>query len=907
MKTQLQNFIFLSLILILNPAFAQNAGDLFTDFGVNGKVNTNIGQASFIVKSQTVQSDGKIIMVGDIDDIPARNCFILRLNSDGSLDTSFNLTGKIIYNEMRTVNKVLIQNDGKIVVGGRRSGKVVLMRYNSDGTVDTTFGINGVAENLQSSGSPSLKDFAIQTDGKFLIIADNFTSSQGFNYDCRLFRFNSNGSSDITFGTDGSVTNDLGGLEISKSIALQSDGKFFVGGSSSSINGFSFIYVLKYNSNGTLDTTFNSTGIKTFNNTNQTILFNLELQTDEKIVFAYPSNSSSGPKINLVRLNSNSTMDTTFGTNGIVTFNGAIASGRHSNKFRIQSDGKFFILYTTAEIVDNFLNYDISMMRVNANGTIDTTFNGSGTQEFSFFENDNIGSDFSIIGNQILISGNTAETLTLNKIALAKFNLDGSLDDNFDGDGKAFYSFPVEAYDESYSSTIQVDGKVIVAGTSYINGNRVLSASRYNTDGSIDSSFGESGFFKLNTLYFDSINSIKTDSNGKILLGLESGATVIRLNNNGTLDETFGNSGFGFIFTPDFSFLRDMKVLDDNSILAVGTLVNGINSQFSNNFLLAKLDPNGILVPTFGTNGISTLSSTSLADYLHVVDTQADGKIISAGIGNVMNNGVSDIMIFRTDSNGTLDPTFNTTGILNLQNTTLRNKLVGLQIQSDGKILLANNYNTVLNTINTTNTMLFRINTDGTIDTSFGTAGYIYFNTNLLKEIGSVKLLSNQQIMVAGTKENTTSDWVLMKLNANGTLDTTFGTNGIATTDFYNEKDKALGLLIANDDNLIVTGTTFSPTGSQDFAVAKYYLNTQLGIGKNVIDKKILFYPNPVNNILYLSPEVENATLFTLDGKQINSILVNNSIATDSLPKGVYIIQMKLVNGKVISNKLIKE
>ena len=225
---------------------------------------------------------------------------------------------------------------------------------------------------------------------------------------------------------------------------------------------------------------------------------------------------------------------------------------------------------------------------------------------------------------------------------------------------------------------------------------------------------------------------------------------------------------------------------------------------------------------------------------------------------------------------------------------------MGLQIQNDGKILFAMNYE--LNN----KAYVVRITPAGLVDSSFDSDGIIYLNTSLINSVGALKVLSNQQILVGGTKENTTADFTLLKYNSNGSLNTTFGTNGKVTSDFFNNHDVLSGLLISNDNYLIATGTTLSPTGFADFALAKYHLIDGLGIGGNTINKKVLFYPNPVQNVLELSDEVKAVVLFTLDGKQIPSYFNNNSITTDHLPKGMYIIQMQLSNDAIVTDKLIK-
>lgn len=876
-------------------SFAQSAGDVFTAFGTNGKVNTNIGQADFIVKSQAVQTDGKIIMGGTIENSSEYASFLLRLNADGSLDTSFNSGGKIFISEMENIVKITLQNDGKIVVGGSYDFDVVLKRFNTNGTIDTTFGTNGSIINTSTGASRSLQDFVIQADGKFLVLSDFYSGSQ----DYRVLRYNSNGTPDTSFGNNGSITTDIGNVEFAKNILTQSDGKFIVAGTTLTTGtSTTSVFLARYNSNGTFDTSFNSNGKKTLTYTGFNEFYNFEFQTDGKIVLVFSSYVSSVPKLNVVKLNANSTLDTTFGTNGVANVTAPNNFGNGLKKFKIQSDGKLFIMSATFQMVNNSSNNNFLLVRLNANATYDTSFNGTGYQEFSFFANNDTGGDFSLIGNQILLSGNTEETLILNKIAIAKFNSTGSLDLSFDGDGKAFYTFPYTAYDESKCSAIQADGKIIVAGTSHFNQNSILSACRYNVDGSIDTTFGTSGFFKLNTQLYDGINTIEVDANGKILLGLNNSATVIRLNNNGTFDSTFGSGGFAII-TSTFSSVADIKILPDNSILVAGNIFVNSGTVTSTNFMLAKLNANGTLATTFGTNGITTLTSTANYDQLFLVDAQADGKIVTIGnFSNGTNN--RDTVIFKTNANGILDTSFNTTGVFTIGIPNTDDVPVGLQIQNDGKILFAMNYE--LNN----KAYVVRITPAGLVDSSFDSDGIIYLNTSLINSVGALKVLSNQQILVGGTKENTTADFTLLKYNSNGSLNTTFGTNGKVTSDFFNNHDVLSGLLISNDNYLIATGTTLSPTGFADFALAKYHLIDGLGIGGNTINKKVLFYPNPVQNVLELSDEVKAVVLFTLDGKQIPSYFNNNSITTDHLPKGMYIIQMQLSNDAIVTDKLIK-
>ena len=896
MNKKLNLVLSLGLLFILQGSFAQDAGDIFTAFGTNGSVATNIGQADFIVKSQAVQSDGKLLVFGNVEGSYFSNTYLLRMNADGTLDNTFNTDGKIIIDDIEAAVKVVVQSDGKIIIGGSLNFDVVLMRYNTNGTLDTTFGTEGIVSNDSDTTTRNMQDFVQQNDGKFLVLSDFNSGSQ----DYRVLRYNANGTVDTAFGNNGSITTDIGDTEFSKTIAIHSDGKFVVGGTTLGGASSTFsIFIARYNSNGTLDSSFNSNGKKVIATSVFNDFLNVALQEDGKMLFGYTSYVSSSPKLKLIRLNTNGNYDTTYGTSGVATFTAPTNFGNGSKKFKIQADGKVFVFVNSSTIVNNASNNNLLMMRINANATLDTSFNGSGFQEFSFFTNNDIGSDFSLVGNQIIVSGNTEETLVLNKIGVAKFNSSGSLDLSFGTDGKSLYYFPYEAYDESKCSTVQADGKIIVAGMSNVNQTSILSVARYHTDGSIDTSFGANGVFKLNTQIYDAVNSVKVDGNGKILLATDLNATVIRLNSNGTLDGSFGVSGFAVITTA-FSSTADIKVLADNSILVAGRVVSTVNNVSSFNFMLAKLDANGNMVSSFGSNGITTLSATPNFDELLLVDTQADGKIVTVGTFVNANND-SQIVIFRTNANGVLDTTFNTSGIFVIGIPSSADTPKGLQIQADGKILMANTYNSG------SNTLLFRVNSNGTLDTSFDTDGVVYFDTNLINTIEAVKILDNQQILAVGASGIGSTNFTVLKLNSNGALDTTFGTNGYVNSNFNGDYAFASGIAVSSANTFIVSGTTFSDASYGDFAMTKYYINSDLGIGGNALNKKVLFYPNPVQNVLQVSNDVKSVTLFTLDGKEIKISIINNSIVTEGLPKGVYIIQMETANGEVISDKLIKE
>ena len=358
-------------------------GTLDSSFGVGGKVTTPIGSANEEAYGLAVQGDGKIVAVGysfnGFDDDLA----VVRYNGDGSLDGSFGAGGKAITDILgmgkdNDAYAVSIQADGKIVIAGSTnvagSGSnsaryFAIARYNANGTLDSSFGSAAGSVILQLS-SFVLVSFpvdiadaiAIQADNKIVVAGYSFN---GTNYDFALARFNTNGSADTSFDADGKLTTAIGSADDSAyALAIQADGKIVASGSSSNGSNADFATV-RYNTNGSLDSTFNSTGkITTAIGSGDDIASAVAIQADGGIVAAGRSVSNSNADFAVVRYNTNGSLDTSFNSTGKVT--NAIGSGDdRANALAIQGDGKLVV----AGYSFNGSNNDFALIRYNANGT----------------------------------------------------------------------------------------------------------------------------------------------------------------------------------------------------------------------------------------------------------------------------------------------------------------------------------------------------------------------------------------------------------------------------------------------------------------------------------------------------------------------------------------------------------
>ncbi len=227
------------------------------------------------------------------------NFALVRYNTNGSLDTSFDTDGKVttpvVPGNSDYAYALAIQDDGKIVAAGYTSDGLdadfALVRYNTDGSLDTSFHTDGIVTTDIGADIDIASAVSIQDDGK--IVAGG-SSWNGTDDDFALVRYNTNGSLDTGFHTDGIVTTDMGtGNDLAYALAIQDDGKIVAAGSSwnGADNDFALI---RYNTDGSLDTTFHTDGIViTEVGTDDDVAYALAIQADGKIVAAGSSSNTS--------------------------------------------------------------------------------------------------------------------------------------------------------------------------------------------------------------------------------------------------------------------------------------------------------------------------------------------------------------------------------------------------------------------------------------------------------------------------------------------------------------------------------------------------------------------------------------------------------------------------------------
>jgi uncharacterized delta-60 repeat protein len=433
------------------------------------------------------------------------------------------------------------------------------------GELDTSFGYQGKVLTDFTHRMDNAYDMVVQPDGKIVVVGLTHTDFTTW-YDFGLARYNPDGSLDSSFGNGGKVATNFYLYDTAYGVALQPDGKIVVVGSTVAVSGSSQIdfAVARYNSNGTLDSTFGNGGKVTVDFvTAEDVAKAVVIQPDNKIVVGgmvgglHPS--VIDPDFGLLRLNSDGSLDTTF-----------------------DGDGK-----VTTDIVGGFSHSydDIAVLAFTPDGKIVAGGSASGGNGY---------------------------------FALTRYNSNGSLDTTFDTDGKTFVKpFGVDARARLQGMVIQPDGKIVAAGiTSYdFSSDSIFGVARFDSNGSLDTTFGGDGsVFTPPHAGDETATDVALTAGGKIVVAgyTSTGSfTVARYLSNGNLDPVFGARGRLFTYLSGGTVPANAVAIQaDGKILVAGHTTVGGTSDLSN-FALLRYQANPTSQPIrsdFDGDGKSDIS-----------------------------------------------------------------------------------------------------------------------------------------------------------------------------------------------------------------------------------------------------------------------------------------------------------
>ena len=727
-----------------------------------------------------IQSDGKIVV---LDSFHA-----YRFNIDGSLDNNFGVNGEVLLNiETNGVviysKSIALQSDGKIVIVGQyidsNNNSFIVIRLNTDGSYDTSFNING--RFFEPFGTDNITAFvvAIQSDGSILVGGETVFSATNPNLDFAVIRITTNGNKDVSFGNVGkSIVSVTNGKDYGRALEIQPDGKILLAGSCDNMLG-----IIGLLSNGTLDTSFNNNGILLTTIPSSTTSNITNIQIDKQHIKVLNSgkiliSGTSGSDFSLLQLNSNGSFDTTFGTNGLIIHD--VGDIEYSGILIVKPDGKIITGGHT-------FHYDGPSSNNNTSKIQELQFSETGILESSYQLNlingtEKIISVLEQSDNKTIALTSTNISPGKEKINLIRYHVNGTIDTNFGVNGIVIISNNISTQiSKDFKIKKQTDEKFLVVG-----GNSRL-IYRFNADGSFDNNFGTNGLVDLTnnsnyTIFY--IDNVYPQSNGEIFVLVDldfnmdgfSRFGLLKLNSMGNIDTSFGSNGvaetrFDYFGIEGLEFPRNIFVQSDGKIVVSGIVhtAYGIN-PIDNKIGIARFNPTGFLDTTFGTNGRIIITETnSIATELL---GYSDDKFI---INYKSNNTVGATA--KYNASGGNDNTFGSNG--KVTDTVFYNDMI---LQSDGKILKAGSSNNQF--------YITRFNIDGSLDTNFGTIGSLQTPINSFSSINKILMLQNNKLLACGYSFN--------------------GTNYV-------------------------------------FAQAKYTFDN-LGIENNNYSKFIQIYPNPANN-----------------------------------------------------------
>ncbi len=872
-------------------------GSLDTSFGSNGIVVTRMSTGDDKISTVILEPDGKLVVTGTQDENGAAKFAIARYNSDGTLDSSFNGTGTnatTLSAFATTANAITRQSDGKFVVAGTTANgndnDIAIARYNSDGTLDTSFNgtgkyitnvgyvtltANGPASVTISQAAPAVISWAAHgitadtpvtftTTGtlpsglltnttyyvKTVLTTGTFTVSATV------------GGAAIATTTAGTGTHTatayrtVAGDDASYGVVQQSDGKLVVAGLTTSTTGVDTL-LLRLNSDGSIDTTFGASGFaKTALTTKTDAAYSLGITASGSLITGGIYNNGTNNDFVIARFNSNGALDTTFNTTGFI--NAAIST---SNDFGYslaqQTDGKLLLAGSAKNTND-----DAAVLRINSTGTLDTTFNSSGKVTTTGGTQESFATSMQQQRDQKLVVAGYAYTggTTPYDFAVARYNADGSADTSFNGSGQQTISFgsvndfatavAVQTGDKATAAvTINTANPAVV--TWEFNGLPLNSPVVFTTSGALPDGLVAGTTYYLKTILTSKTFTVSATPGGTAIATTASGSgvhtasapnpnkdkivvagrtlvatsnsnvAIARLNSDGSPDTTFnGGSGKYFVAINGtyHDAFNDVIQLRSGRLLAVG-YVNSAAAASTSDFAAVRFTPLGAKDNTFAVGGIATTAIGPAADVAWSVAEQPDGKMVVAGQSN--NDSDNDFAIVRYNADGSLDTNFGTAGKrttdLAAGTDDIARKIV---LQNDGKIVVAGD-----STLNDAAVGLVRYDSNGNLDSSFGASGIVRINPSGLDEkIYGLSLQGDGKIVVAGyTVGGSTNDMLIARFNSDGSADSSFGINGIKVID-TGKNDIINALTIQSDGKYAVAGQT---TGPNNFLLARLQVEDQ--------------------------------------------------------------------------------
>ncbi|MBV6440906.1 MAG: hypothetical protein EPGJADBJ_02582 [Saprospiraceae bacterium] len=695
----------------VNAAFLQTDGKLLTVFrgwpgcevgrlNEDGSVDAGFGEQG-VFKSDSLQNvsaiicqkDGKIIIGGAGSDSSAHPwaLALLRLNYDGSVDTSFGENGYVFedlgpgYSSF--VQSLAFQGDSAIIIGGQKGGAALVARCDPDGLLDSSFGQNGFAP--LSNVYTGIDKLLVQSDGKIVIsgILPDFPVDHWF-----AGRLNADGLIDTSFEAQ------IGSGIVSDLTQQPDGGLLFCGPDFTVSNDSAAVRFFRYLPSGLFDTSFGDKVVQL--PVSGFFKAGMFLLPDNKLVIGGGAeNEFFLTDFCLTRLQADFSLDETFAQNGFAIKDNLFGNATATSV--LADDQNRILMGGTIEKSQTFA------LQLLPDGSKDVSFSGDGLAPLVFNDTTKFLT-LNLLARQndgkILAAGEGQLLPGSSGFAVARMLPNGDFDTGFGTAGSGIAIATIEG-SADYLTNARVllqksDGKILVAGHSYSysTNKQKIAIARFLPDGHLDLSFGDAG-----VLVFQSGANYYEVAGGAIL---PDGKTLVAANH-------FVTQG-------------------------------GISQP-----VLARCLPNGQPDPNFGTGGLLSVNFP-ITFRLYGMALQTDGRILICG--NSGAPGDQQIVVGRLNGDGTKDTSFGNDGLV-IINTGAVETAKAIAVQTDGKIVLTG-FSADSDVFENYDPLLVRLLPNGSPDTSFGNSGFLKTELPGQQELNALALQSDGNYLAAGYSGN---------------------------------------------------------------------------------------------------------------------------------------------------------
>lgn len=429
----------------------------------------------------------------------------------------------------------------------------------------------------------------------------------------------------------------------------------------------------------------------------------------------------------------------------------------------------------------------------------------------------------------------------------------GSLDPEFDFDGKL-----ISKAGTAEGIAVDSDGRIIIAGTTppgWDYESRIL-VGRYLPDGTIDSTFSTNAISLFEYTFAEALDVALLPSGKIITAGSvetspnEYDIALVRLNTDGTLDSSFGENGLA-IFNSGFPVDRvfAMAIQDDEKIITAGIVTESGDNE---NIAVARFNMDGSIDSAFGMDGIVIYDHEGYSDAAYDLIIQADGKLVVTGVisGQIMES--VKVVVIRFNNNGSFDNTFGNSGIVTADIETFDDRGFSVVQQDDGRLLVGAiaNRGTSLTPMYVA---VLRYNSDGTPDLTYGINGMTTIHTSGDLVYTTLLLQPDGKLLAGGSAFTATGDidFIMARFDLSGANDLSWGNNGFVTQDLgWGIQDYLRGIVLQPNGKLIAAG--YSAGFINNVGMMRFNTGLNVGINEtNVSGSNISVFPNPYSDEFY--------------------------------------------------------